>query len=756
VLVVSMAFEESIKKLKDILDSVTSPRPPQDIVIAKTVFTALGNILEECKDADVSVLIASTTTAVLEEACTGKFSLSRCSQTQIVSIYSVIVEKSPGYAVRNVAISYLALCASKVAPVSCRECSLNICALILGKRSFDCGSMISDAVLCMSKVVRASEVPLRLSALKVLIALVKGAGVRIIDCHADILKIAAKYVTDKASEVRHSVALLITAIAVNSVGCTSVSAELLLAAIGRGLEDECATVQESFTRAVAAVYAEQMRAHTAAQELSKVSLARGAPTAADVPKPKRKFMSKLASAVGSQRKTVDDYQFTTVISHLIKIITKSTTAQIRSAHIAVLGHLVKESLEEADQKDFEWLIDAILKIFVDPFYAVLTHEDQVFFRARMSHFFRFSITLNLSEVRQIALAHLLIQSIAMERTEQELQYGLGELSHVLCALGDAMVSVAEAAHAAVTVYLRHSSFTVRSAAAYTLATSAAMAPSLAAAFHRTVLVNADTQAKQLTAYDGADVAEGKNSAKEQERVQRMFFFHGHALALSIFLRNEQTLSSRMPKRLMMETLDFGLELLEQDVLNSSLAVRHIRCSLVRAGSLIVCSCLSTSHDIARLRLHRILKCCTALFKCTLAPALSDDMMIYEMMCVEAASVCVATLIWTNPKVFIQDMETLPVVIEGLETALRALKGKYQKFKIHFRFRTLHAILLECFSWLPPGSCSASLQLLFVEGLKVLRDSITIGLESTCLLKAATRCLCVCVCVCVCMCVCVCV
>ena len=239
----------------------------------------------------------------------------------------------------------------------------------------------------------------------------------------------------------------------------------------------------------------------------------------------------------------------------------------------------------------------------------------------MSDYFRFAITSNLSEVPQIALATTLLHVIASERTELELQYSLGELSHVLRSVGEAIVSVAEATHAAVTTYLRHPSFCVRSAAAHTLATSAAMSPSIATAFHRTVLLNAGTQVSQLMSYDGSENdGKEKNSAREQVRLQRMFFVYGHTLALSIFIRTAHKLSSRMPKRLVLETLDFGLELLQQDVVNSSVAVQHIRCSLVRAGSLIVSSCLSVNPDTALLRLKVILRCCTALFHSTFSLA----------------------------------------------------------------------------------------------------------------------------------------
>jgi hypothetical protein len=268
----------------------------------------------------------------------------------------------------------------------------------------------------------------------------------------------------------------------------------------------------------------------------------------------------------------------------------------------------------------------------------------------------------------------------------------------LTVLGEAVLSVIDATHAVVTVHLRHSAFGVRTSAAYVLAKLASCAPSMAPSFLRTALINARIQARQLIAYDGNDGSESRN-AREQERLQRMFFFHGHTLALSIFFRNESKYIKNIPKQLVIETLDFGIELLQADVLNSSLAVRyaiylyvfvdicteymciytfifmykyiyiyiyiytyshiyiyilrHIRCSIVRAGGLIVSACLSTSYDIARLRLKSIIAACLGLFKTTLAPVLSDDIMMYELMTVEAALVCVATLLWTAPEIFIQ-------------------------------------------------------------------------------------------------------
>ena len=212
-----MGFEVALAKVKEILDGISSPRPAQDIVIAKIMFTALGNVLEECKHADVAVLIANTNLAILEEACSGKFVLSCCLQTLIVSIYSSIIVNAPGYTVRNIAVSYLALCTNKLTNTSCKECALKVCGIILGTRSFDCGSMISDTILIMTKIIKGSDIHLRTASLSVLTSVVNDAGNRIGDCHPDILKLASKYVNDKNCDVRQNVGILIIAVIKSSM-----------------------------------------------------------------------------------------------------------------------------------------------------------------------------------------------------------------------------------------------------------------------------------------------------------------------------------------------------------------------------------------------------------------------------------------------------------------------------------------------------------------------------------------------------------
>jgi hypothetical protein len=189
----------------------------------------------------------------------------------------------------------------------------------------------------------------------------------------------------------------------------------------------------------------------------------------------------------------------------------------------------------------------------------------------------------------------------------------------------------------------------------------------------------------------------------------------------------------------MKAFDFGLEMLTLDIQSAPQALRHVVCSVIRAGSLIVSSCLNMGYKVAKPRIGQLLDCCNTLLRPTAsAPptantAAAGQDLLYELMSAEAALVCISTLLWFCPDSLVYDENCLITIVDGLESVFRAIKGKYQsKFRGHFRFRTLHVILLECFAWLPPGSFPNTCPQLFVEALRVFRDSITAGYECTCL------------------------
>jgi hypothetical protein len=216
----------------------------------------------------------------------------------------------------------------------------------------------------------------------------------------------------------------------------------------------------------------------------------------------------------------------------------------------------------------------------------------------------------------------------------------------------------------------------------------------------------------------------------------MYYFHGHTLVISILLKNAKYLPTGLPLPLVADIYALGIELLQHDVFAAPVAVRNVSCSVVRAGSLIVSSCLSLGYDVAKIQLRPLLSTCNFIFKMANASAPSAppsvaqgggaraDDLIYEIMSVEAALVCVSTLLLFCPEALVLEPDCQDTVVEGLETAFRALKSKYQpNYRTHFRFCTLHVILMECFSWLPAGCYPNSCQQVFVEALRVFRDSI---------------------------------
>ena len=321
---------------------------------------------------------------------------------------------------------------------------------------------------------------------------------------------------------------------------------------------------------------------------------------------------------------------------------------------------------------------------------------------------------------------------------------------------------------------------MRSAAAQVLSSLAVAVPVIATELLRSALLNTQSQVKQLLQFDPSELiaepeftgapqsdaeqqqalaASRRRSSKEQERLQRIYFFHGHTLGMSALLKNAAYLPNGLPEALVSEIYAYGIELLSQDVLAVPPSVRHVICSVVRAGSLIVASCLSMGYRTALAHLPQLFSACGVMFQLAASPAAAGgssanlqhsnssgslsgqsaasaanatpkgDDLVYEVMCVEAALVCVSSLLRFCPEVLnlapqlaAEDEQDpaarqgyLAVLVEGLDVSFRALRAKYQpRLRTHFRFRTLHAILLECYALLPPGSFPQTCAPIFIE------------------------------------------
>jgi hypothetical protein len=217
-----MGFEGALRKVKEIIN--TAARPHQDVMLSKTLLSALGDVLDEAKRAEFTVVVIQGFISIMIEVISGIFFLSRCLQTSVVSIFSVLIAKAPCHAVRDIAVSFLAISSDKSLPKCCRECAFDVCGNVMATRSFDCGGMISNVIVHVAKQIKLSDIHLRLSALNLLYFLVSGAGTQIGDFHPNILKVIGKYVTDIEAEIRQISAKIIQAVAKNSAGCTSVTA----------------------------------------------------------------------------------------------------------------------------------------------------------------------------------------------------------------------------------------------------------------------------------------------------------------------------------------------------------------------------------------------------------------------------------------------------------------------------------------------------------------------------------------------------
>ena len=688
----------------------------------------------------------------------------------LTSIYASIAQRCSGFIVRAMLTSMVSIVSVKVTPQSAisKECAVTVIGIILKERFSDCGNQVTDCISVLSKLCRVSpEQRLREAIFLCLATIVQGAGIRIQDTYSEIIRLVSKYVGDKAPEVRESTAVVLKSL----VG--GLAAEQLLSLTSKGLEDENGSVQCAFAETVAAIFLDQINAFAQSQEQAKVGIARGTTADSESQGPaaltksksagsSRLSIAKLREFSSQPKKILETYEFKSVVGHILKQIVKSNGA-LRAGYIAALGFLVAGCVLTLSDEDFEWLIVNLIGIFHEPSVAALPLEDTAFFRARISFLLRSSIIVNLSEPKLRLMSTILTKFVSSlednGRGEAELQLALNSLEVIATTLRSAGIAIVEEVIAATSVYLRHASFGVRSTAAALLSSLSVLSAGIAVDLLRNAVSHTRAQAKQLLVHDGSDstlmldinaLEEGlsptspdsnaqssqsskKKNARDTERLQRMFFFHGNTLLISKIMRYAGEIPTGLPSSLILDLYDLGLDLLQLDVLSTPPPVRNVSCSIVRAGSLIISSCISLGYKIARYRLDQLLQICNRIFKSTdeTSVVVSNEDVIYEIMTVEAGLVCISTILLSCPEYLTWDDKYLPVIVDGLEICFRSLKGKYQPgFRTHFRFCTLHVILMECFSLLPHGFFPNSCQSIFVEALRVFRDSLAAGYECT--------------------------
>ena len=108
--------------------------------------------------------------------------------------------------------------------------------------------------------------------------------------------------------------------------------------------------------------------------------------------------------------------------------------------------------------------------------------------------------------------------------------------------------------------------------------------------------------------------------------------------------------------------------------------------------------------------------------------------MYEITILEAAVTAFAAIEYSCPEALLYEESCLINMVTTLDLAHQLMQDRYAPLiRNQGRYRHVQAILLECYAWLPPGSYPNSIEMVFNEGLAVLKEGV-VGLYETSLLS----------------------
>ena len=446
------------------------------------------------------------------------------------------------------------------------------------------------------------------------------------------------------------------------------------------------------------------------------------------------------------KKLLESYDFRSVFRFMVQQIL-STSGSVRIGFISTTNYFVRSTCAELSKDDFEWLLRHVLDIMEEPSVLALNNDDSVFFRSRIGYILR-TIGSSLNETQQLNMASLLCLYLASmdKRSDNSLHIALAELADLIVALQENAASIADNTQAAATIHLHSSSFAVRAQSAYLLSALSLAVPLLAVEILRQSLKNAIEARNQLTSAEFVEKlgggVEGGLTLKNPSAVKllnKMFFFHGHILVMATVLKNEGDLPVGLSESLIFDVFDFGLELLQYDVLSAPAELRQVQCNLVRAGSLLISACVSLGSGLVKQRIRRLTQCCAYMISVSLSTAAAsaseassyekaeDDSLLFEMLVIESAVFSLSSVLWYCSEVAHNDKEILDIYASCVNKAYKAVVEIYsEKYKSHYRFRTLHVVLTECYTMLPPSMCSVAI---FNSAFQTFRGFTLAGVES---------------------------
>ena len=470
----------------------------------------------------------------------------------------------------------------------------------------------------------------------------------------------------------------------------------------------------------------------------KIDQARGvfAPTESSNKSKKLTLQERLSKP----KRVLEQYDFRSVLRFMVIQILQGS-GNLRAGLLCAFNYFLLMTAPELDRDDFEWSLIFVLDIMKDPAVLAFSSEETLFFRARLE-FILHSVSSNIGEAQQLRTVAVICRYLSTmdQHSDQSLHLALCEMGNLVASLDENAAAVANLVQGVATIHLHSPSFALRTQAAHLLASLSLSVPLIAADILRLSLSNAKLSVTQITSTDFEEKVVAINgltlkNPTSAKLLDKMFFFHGHTLVLSIILKNEKSLPIGLSSSFIFEIFDFGMELMRYDVISAPVDIRQLICNFVRAGSLLVSACVSIGANVVAMRLPMLTQCCEDLISkasvlqpSSLEATGNSDDMLFNMMIIESSVFALSSVLWYCP----EEVTTSSSGLQGqylacINKAFTTMEEQYSiKFKTHYRYRTLQVNIVECYAMLPPNLCSVAM---FSSAFNTFRSFTLAGVES---------------------------
>jgi len=372
---------------------------------------------------------------------------------------------------------------------------------------------------------------------------------------------------------------------------------------------------------------------------------------------------------------------------------------------------------------------------------------------------RFGISELATETAQLSLLQDLLQlldptaasSLGIDCTANQIQVILVEISHLLCALGEASASKVEILSERLKACLSHPSHGVRHEAAVACGAFVACHPAEGRKMLVTALEDVQTRHAELmvVAKRGGNEEAGGISTDPKRSFGRMFrrpkkeaekkiddptlthqyAIHGTCLMVSIAVRELPHVSGGIAKEHIAAALSLA-EVLVACQFNEVVAKANpsVACTCVRAGFGIIAGLLATGPAAIETHIKKILDLLQNSYKYSIkgGSCLSVD---HDLSCAELVLSSIVAFLSYCSELLLSVPEVLSEISVILEELLSSFKenGRFAKESSNpaaiVRLKTAKACLLEAFAWLPSGSFPIAADNVFAFAAEEIRTAI---------------------------------